>query len=98
MKNKHLSFTDFKRKSLKDPEIKREYDRLQPEFALIEAIIKARKDEEMTQKELADKIGTKQSVISRLETGHANPSVDFLKRLAQEFHSRLEIKFTPLPA
>ena len=46
-------------------------------------------------KELAEKIGTKQSVISRLESGRANPSVAFLKKLAEALHSRLEIKFNP---
>lgn len=98
MGNKSLSFTDFKKRALHDPKIKKEYDRLQPEFALIEAVIQARKDQSLTQSVLADKIGTKQSVVSRLETGRANPSVAFLKKLAQELHTRLEIRFIPIPS
>ena len=90
---KHLDFEVFLRESLKNPAIKTEYDRLQPEFALIEAILKARKEKGLTQKEIADKIGTKQSVISRLEKGKANPTVAFLKKLAEAFSSRLEIRF-----
>ena len=66
---------------------------MQPEFALIKAIIEARKEKGLTQKRLAEKIGTKQSVISRLEIGRANPSFNFLKRLAQALNTRLEIKF-----
>ena len=98
MINRNLSFTDFKKQALKDPEIKKEYDRLQPEFALIDAIIKTRKSKQMTQSFLANRIGTKQSVISRLESGKTNPSVAFLRKLAIEFNTRLEIKFVPISA
>ncbi len=90
---KHLDFEDFLKESLKDPKIKAEYDRFQPEFAMIQAIIDARSKKGVTQKELAQKIGTKQSVISRLESGRANPSVAFLKKLAQALNSKLEIRF-----
>jgi len=96
MKN-HLDFDKFLKESLKNPALRAEYDKLQPEFALIEAVIQARKERGLTQAQLAGKIGTKQSVVSRLEIGRANPSVAFLKRLAQALHSRLEIHFTPLP-
>lgn len=94
--NRHLAFKDFLKESLKNQELKVEYDKLQPEFALIEAVIKARRDRNLTQAKLAEKTGTKQSVISRLEIGQANPSVAFLKKLAQAFNTRLEIRFTPL--
>ena len=62
---KHLDFEDFLKESLKDPKIKVEYDKLQPEFAVIRAVIEARMKKGMTQKLLAGKIGTTQSVISR---------------------------------
>ena len=90
----HRDFNDFLKESLKDPKIKAEYDKLQPEFAMIQAVIDARVKKGVTQKELAEKIGTKQSVISRLESGRANPSVAFLKKLAQALNSHLEIRFT----
>jgi ribosome-binding protein aMBF1 (putative translation factor) len=93
MKRKHLDFEKFLKESLKDPKIKAEYDRLQPEFQMIDALVKARVKRGFTQKNLARKIGTKQSVISRLETGKANPSLNFLKKLAHALDSRLEIKF-----
>lgn len=91
---KHSDFDKFLKESFKNPKIKLEYDRLQPEFALIEAVLKARKEKRFTQKDLAEKIGTKQSVISRLEKGHANPTVIFLRKLAQALHTNLEIRFT----
>ncbi|OGH13500.1 MAG: transcriptional regulator [Candidatus Levybacteria bacterium RIFCSPHIGHO2_01_FULL_37_33] len=90
---KHLDFSVWKKEVLKDPVLKAEYDRQQPEFAVINAIIEARRNKGITQKALAKKIGTKQSVISRLESGRANPSVAFLKKLAQALNSHLEIRF-----
>ncbi len=96
MKRHHLDFADWEKESLRNPKIKAEYDKLQPEFAVIEAMIKARMRKSVTQEELAIKIGTKQSVISRLETGRGNPSVAFLKKLAEALNTRLEIRFTTL--
>ncbi len=96
MKRHHLDFTEWEKESLKNPKIKVEYDKLQPEFALIQAMIDARVQTRVTQEELAKKIGTKQSVISRLESGRANPSVGFLKKLAAALNTRLEIRFTAL--
>jgi len=90
----HLSFDDFLKDSLKNPKIKAEYDKLQPEFALIDALIKSRAKNNMTQRQLANKMGTKQSVISRLEIGRANPTLSFLKRLAKALNSKLEIRFS----
>ena len=89
-----LSFDKFLKDSLKNPKIKAEYDKLQPEFALIDALIKSRAKNNLTQRQLANKMGTKQSVISRLEIGRANPTFSFLKRLAKALNSNLEIRFT----
>ena len=94
MKREHLDFDAWLKKELKDPAFKAEIDRQQPEFAVINAIIEARRNNGITQKSLAQRIGTKQSVISRLESGRANPSVAFLKKLAQALNSHLEIRFT----
>lgn len=96
MKRQHLDFNIWLENKLRDPEFKAEYDRLQPEFAVIQAILDARIKKGLTQNDLAKKIGTKQSVISRLESGRANPSVAFLKKLAEALNSSLQIKFTSL--
>ena len=94
MKRQHLDFDIWLKKELKNPDFKAEFDRQQPEFTVINAIIEARRKNGITQDDLAKKIGTKQSVISRLESGRANPSVAFLKKLAQALNSHLEIRFT----
>ena len=72
---------------------KAEYEKQQPEFALIRAMIDTRIRRGLTQEDLAEKVGTKQSVISRLESGRGNPTISFLKKLADAFSSRLEIRF-----
>jgi ribosome-binding protein aMBF1 (putative translation factor) len=79
---------------LKDPKNKREYEKLQPEYDLIQAMIDARIKKGITQKILAKKMKTKQSVISRLESGNANPSFKFVKRLAEALGTDINIKFT----
>lgn len=93
---KYLNFNQYKKELLKNPVARKEYERLQPEFALISALILARKSRNITQAKLAKMIGTKQSVISRLEIGQANPSVAVLKRIATALDSTLEIRFSPL--
>lgn len=94
-KRDYLDFEDWRRESLKDPEIRAEYEKQQPEFALIQAMLDARMRKGITQKEIARRMKTKQSVISRLETGNANPSVAFLKKLASALNTNLEIRFIP---
>ena len=93
MKRKYREFDDFFKESMKNPKIKAEYDRLQPEYEVIHALIRARIEKDLTQAKLAKKMGTKQSVISRLERGNANPSLAFLQKLAKALDSHLEIKF-----
>jgi ribosome-binding protein aMBF1 (putative translation factor) len=88
------TWKQFKQQLLADPEVKAEYDKLQPEFAVLEAIIKARQEKGLTQAQLAQKMNTTQSAIARLESGNANPSINFLKRFATAIGARLEIRFT----
>ncbi|MCL5746760.1 MAG: helix-turn-helix domain-containing protein [Patescibacteria group bacterium] len=86
----------FKKELFKNREVKKEYERLKPEYALIAAIINVRIKKGITQEQLARKLGTKQSAIARLESGRSNPSIEFLGKLAQALNSNLQIKFTPL--
>ena len=82
-------FDTFKAKLLKNPQIKAEYDALAPEYELIEQFITARTERNMTQKQLAEKLGTSQSSIARLESGNCNPSFQFLQRVAVALDKRL---------
>lgn len=94
MKQHHLDFKVWLKDSIKNPEFKDAYDRQEPEFAIIRAIIEARITSGLSQKELAGKMGTKQSVISRLESGNANPSIKFLQKIAVALDAHLVVKFT----
>lgn len=76
---------------MQDPEYRREYEALEPEFKLIESLIRARLKKKMSQKQLAEKIGTKQSAISRLEGGTINPSFQFLKKVATALDAKLSV-------
>lgn len=93
---KHMDVRPWIKEVLKNPKVKAEYDKLQPEFAVIRAITRARAETGITQKDLAKKMGTRQSVISRLESGNANPSIKFLQKLAAALNAKLEIKFSTL--
>ena len=93
--NKHLDFNDYKKQALKNPKVKAEYDRLQPEFAIARAIIDARIKKKFSQEELAKRMKTGQAVVSRLEGANASPSLSLLKRLAEALNLKLEIRFIP---
>ncbi|MBI2018891.1 helix-turn-helix transcriptional regulator [Candidatus Daviesbacteria bacterium] len=81
-----------KKELLKNEEVKREYERLKPRYALISQLIETRNKRGLTQADLAKKVGTKQSAIARLESGNSNPSVDFLDKLTQALGSKLIIQ------
>ena len=89
-----VPFKKFFDKAMKDPEIKAEYDRLGPEYEIIEAIIRKRAETGMSQKQLAEKMGTKQSALSRLESGNYNPSLAFLKKVATALETTVHISLT----
>ena len=89
-----MDFKEYKKKALKDnPELYEEYKALEPEYELIKQIIRIRNEQKLTQQELADRTGTKQSNISRFEKGEYNPSLKFLKKLAQGLGKELYIEF-----
>ena len=88
-------FNDFLNEQLQDPEIKKEYDDLQPERAIIQALIDARLRTGMTQKELSERTGIAQGDISKLERGNSNPSIRTLQRLAAGMGMSIQLKFIP---
>ena len=76
---------------LKDPAYKVEYDALGPEFELMESLIRARTSAGLTQAEVAERMGTTQSAVARLESGRPLPSTRTLQRYAKATGSRLKI-------
>jgi predicted transcriptional regulator len=84
-------FSTLRRELLSDPEVKKRYDDLAPEYELIRSVIDKRLKKNMSQMDLARKIGTGQSAISRLESGEGNPSMRFLQRVAIALGASLSI-------
>ena len=88
-------FEDFLQEQLQDTEFRKEYEALQPERAVIQAMIDARKNSGLTQKELSERTGIAQGDISKLENGNANPSIRTLQRLASGMGMTLKVEFLP---
>ena len=89
------TFDDMLSNQLKDKEFRKEYEAIQPEMDVIRAIVDARTSQNLTQKELAERTGINQADISKLENGTRNPSVNLLKRLADDMGMALKIEFVP---
>jgi len=77
---------------LRNEEVQKELKMNEAEYKIIEEIIMARKEKNLTQKDLAELIGTKQSNISRFESGNYNPSLEFLNKIAQAVGKELEVR------
>jgi ribosome-binding protein aMBF1 (putative translation factor) len=77
----------------RDPNYVAAYDALEEEFALADALIRARAEADMTQEEVAKAMGTTQAVVARLESGRTMPSTRTLKRFAEATGTRLRISF-----
>jgi predicted transcriptional regulator len=90
------NYDKYLEEQLKKPEFKAEYDALEPEFAIIHAIIEARNNSGLTQKQLAERTGIAQGDISKIENGNANPSLRTLKRLAKAMDMKLKLEFEPI--
>ena len=87
------TYARLKKELLKNVEVRRAYNDLAPEYSVIRGIIEHRIAKKMTQNELAKKVGTRQSAISRLESGSANPTLRFLQKVASALGTRLTVSF-----
>jgi len=86
---------DVKKLLLEDPATQLEYEKLRPRYEAIALLLKARKEQHITQEELAQRIGTQKSNISRFENGSCNPSLDFLAKVAHSLGKELHIELRP---
>jgi len=82
---------------LQNPEVKAEYDALQPEYDIIQTMIDARVQQNMTQKDLSARAEITQADISRIENGTRNSSLNMVKKLAQGLGMQLKLEFIPKP-
>jgi len=90
---KAVDFQEHLREQLKNPEFKKYYDEYGKQLEIAYQILQLRKKKKMSQKELAKKIGTKQSNIARMETGQQNFTTETLQRIASAFNCDLKIEF-----
>ncbi len=89
------NYRDLLNERLKDEDFRKEYERLNPQYDVIKAVLNARKAADMTQKELAEISGVAQSDISKLENGNSNPTIKMLQRLADGMNMHLKVEFVP---
>lgn len=87
-----VKFEDVKERLMKDKDFEAEYEKLKPRYEIISQIIEARKEQNITQEELALRVGTQKSNISRLESGSYNPSLDFLVKVAKSLGKDIHIQ------
>ncbi len=92
---KFIPVEEVAKEWMKDPAFVAAYDALEDEFAMASALIKARRDADMTQEQVARAMGTTQAVVARLESGRTMPSTRTLERFAKATRTRLRISFEP---
>jgi len=93
-KIKLIDSEDYFNERLKDPDFKKEYDALEEEFVIAKEIIKMRIAAKLTQKQLAEKAGTSQSAIARIESGsYENLSLSSLRKIGKVFGATPQIHF-----
>ena len=86
----------LKKRAFLNPGVKKEYEALSEEFALINNLLKMRTAANLTQQELAKILGTQKSNICRIEKGNTNPSFKMLTRYANACGYQIDINFHPL--
>ncbi len=91
MKRQIYTFRDHLKESLKDPEFRKIWEDSEVEYQLGKRLIEARLKINLSQRELAKKVGTSQAAISKIESMNGNPSLSFLKRLATALNTKLQI-------
>ena len=89
-----MDYRTYKMKTFAEkPEVRAEYEQLGPQYEAICAAIESRKAAGLTQKQLAEKMGTAQANISRFENGNSNPSLEFLQKMAACMGKTLHVSF-----
>ncbi|MBB3268380.1 transcriptional regulator with XRE-family HTH domain [Azospirillum sp. OGB3] len=89
--------SDLKTKLMEDPEFRKEYEALAPEFELSEMLISMRKYGRLTQEQMAERLRTTQSAVARLESGRQDPKLSMLRAYADAAGVDLVIEFRPRP-
>jgi DNA-binding XRE family transcriptional regulator len=91
---KDLTLNKYLKEQLKDPKFKKEWEKSEAAYQITRELIRARIDGKISQRQLAQKTGTTQAVISRIENMSVSPSIGLVQRIANSLGKKLEIKFT----
>jgi len=83
----------LKAKAFANPEVKKAYDELEPEFELINTLLKMRNAAGLTQDQVAERMGTKEANVSRLEKGRGNPTLKTLMSYAKACNCELHFGY-----
>ena len=81
----------FKEEFQKDPKNRKAYENLEVEFKIYNALVRARIEKKLTQKQLASKLGIAQSALARFESGRTNPTLSFLQKVASGLGLKLTV-------
>ena len=92
---KTTTLNELKKRYMEDPEFREEYALVDEEYALVETLVRARAAANLTQEEVARRIGTTQSAVARLEGGKVSPSFATLRRYAEATGTRLTVGLVP---
>lgn len=94
-----LTHKQLRAKALADASVKREFEKLSDEYALVDEFLKARADQGLTQAQVAERIGTTQSAVARMESGRGkhSPSLATLSRYAEALGCKLEVRLIRQP-
>ena len=84
---------ELKQRLMENPEVRKEYAKVDAEFALIEAMITARREAKLTQAELAEKMGTTQLVIGQREAGRVPLSISTVRCYVEATGHQLQVRF-----
>lgn len=91
---KDLTLDDYLKEQLKDPAFKKEWEKSEVAYQVTRGLIQARIEGRVSQRQLAEKVGTTQAVISRIENMSVSPSIGLLQRIAAALGKKLEIRFS----
>lgn len=86
---------ELKARWMADPGFRKGYEEADAEYSVIEALVRARNEANLSQAELARRLGTTQSAVARLEAGGVSPSISTLRRYAAATGNRLRLQLVP---
>lgn len=90
-----MKLADLKRELLAESDVAAEYDALKPEFDIVRALVESRRKARLSQAEVAERMGTTQSSVARMESGKGNVTLDSIRRYAKATGRIIKLEFAP---